>query len=375
MKSFKIIFIILYLFNFSVKANNIIGTVKSNDEKKTVNKLDSILSKKVIFKFEDKIYTGLLDVPNNEAIKSLIVLVPGSGKTKVYTGKWNYELRKNLNHLGVATFAYDKSGCGASEGKFDYNQSIENSSEELLAAIQELRNQKVPGSQNIGLWGISRAGWICPTAIKADSKIKYWISISGPNHLDNMYHLLKTNWTIKGKSSKEIETLSKEWKTGFKIQRNGGTYLEYLNATPTLHKDNFIKKLRGKYTEEKFLKFQKYLMDNNITIDKKTGLQIMLNGFEKSLEQINIPVLAILGEKDSQIDWKETINLYKKTINKNAPLKIKTLPNCNHFIRTCETGGYDENYKVLLEKGLGQTCNSYYDTIKSWLLLNNFWNK
>ncbi|MBU3012327.1 alpha/beta hydrolase [Polaribacter vadi] len=375
MTSFKIVLLFSAIFIFTAKANNNLDVIYSKNQEKTINNLDSIRSKKVTFQFEDKTYTGILDIPNNKAIKSLIVLVPGSGKTRVKTGKWNYELRKNFNHLGIATFAYDKSGCGDSEGEFNYNQSVENSSNELLAAIQELRNQKIPGSQNIGLWGISRAGWVCPLAIKSDNKINYWISVSGPNHLDNMHHLLKTNWTIKGNTHEEIETLGKEWLNGFKIQRSGGSYLEYLNATPNLNKDDFIKQLRGEYTEEKFLKFQKYLIENNIAIDKKSGLQIMLNDFEKTLEQINIPVLAILGEKDSQVDWKETINLYKKTIDKNTSLTIKTIPDCNHFIRTCETGGFDENYKELFKKGLGQTCNSYYETINSWLMLNNYWAK
>jgi len=108
MKSFKITFIVSIFLTFATKANNTLETIHSNNGEKIVHKLDSIISKKVTFQFEGKTYTGLLDVPNNETIKSLIVLVPGSGKTKVYTGKWNYELRKNLNHLGIATFAYDK---------------------------------------------------------------------------------------------------------------------------------------------------------------------------------------------------------------------------------------------------------------------------
>ena len=151
MTLFNVAFIVSILFAFATNATNTLEAIHSNNEEKIVNKLDSTISQEITFQFEGKTYSGILDVPNNEAIKSLIVLVPGSGKTKVHTGKWNYELKKSLNDLGIATFAYDKSGCGASEGEFNYNQSVENSSDELLAAIQELRNQKTPGSHNIGL--------------------------------------------------------------------------------------------------------------------------------------------------------------------------------------------------------------------------------
>ncbi|MEL6134309.1 MAG: alpha/beta hydrolase, partial [Bacteroidota bacterium] len=173
---------------------------------------DSLMSRPFQFQFEGRTYAGILDVPHGSEAKSLMVLVPGSGKTYMASGEWNYTLRTTLNQLGIATFAYDKAGCGDSEGEFDYNQTVENSGDELVAAVQALQTQQAPGSQNIGLWGISRAGWICPLAIAKEPAINYWISVSGPNHLDNMYHLLTTNWAIEGRSQEEVETLGKEWK-------------------------------------------------------------------------------------------------------------------------------------------------------------------
>ena len=319
------------------------------------------------FEFEGRQYSGILDTQKGAKAKSLVILVPGSGKTAAYTGKWNYRLRSELNSLGIATFAYDKSGCGNSEGDFDYNQTVENSSDELVAAIENLQKLQIPGSHNIGLWGISRAGWICPLAISKKSSINYWISVSGPNHLDNMFHLLTTNWAIEGKSKGEVKELGKEWLDGFKIQREGGTYAEYQNATPSLERDSFMNKIRGEYNEERFLKFQTYLIENKVKIDKETGLQIMLEDFDKVLNKVNIPVLAIFGENDSQVDWKETIKLYQNTIGNSSTLKIKSIPGCNHFIKTCETGGYGETRKVLKAKGLGQVCPDYLTTIKNWV--------
>ncbi|MEO1022753.1 MAG: alpha/beta hydrolase [Bacteroidota bacterium] len=328
---------------------------------------DSLDSRPFQFEFEGRTLSGFIDFPKGKDIKSLVVLIPGSGKTYVHTGRWNYELREHLNNLGVATFSYDKAGCGDSEGEFDYNQSVQNSSEEVLAAINALKKSDIPGSHNLGLWGISRAGWIAPLAITQDPGINYWISVSGPNHLDNIYHLLLKNWAIQGRTEAEIEALGNEWLAGFKIQHSGGTYAEYEAATPTLATDDFIKKLRGEYNEERFLKFQNYLIENEIPIDEETGLQIFIEGFEETLSRIDIPVLAIFGEKDSQINWEETAVLYKQTLGKNAPLTIETFSDCNHMIRSCETGGFDETMAVLREKGLGETCDGYINTIERWL--------
>ena len=319
------------------------------------------------FSFEDRRYSGILDMPQGVEVKSLVVLVPGSGKTAAYTGDWNYTLREELNKLGVATYAYDKAGCGNSEGEFDYNQSVENSSDELVAAIKALQKQKVPGSDNLGLWGISRAGWICPLAITKEPAIKYWISVSGPNHLDNMFHLLTTNWAIEGKSEEEVQQLGAEWLAGFTIQRGGGSYAEYQAATPSLERDSFMNKIRGPYNEERFLKFQSYLMDNDVKLDEETGLQIMLEDFDKVLNKVTIPVLAIFGENDSQVDWRATSQLYHNTLGNVATLQTESLPNCNHFIQTCETGGFGETRAVLEAKGLGEICPGYLALITNWV--------
>ncbi|MEL7249163.1 MAG: alpha/beta hydrolase [Bacteroidota bacterium] len=319
------------------------------------------------FIFEGRKYAGVLDLPQGIDVKSLIVLVPGSGKTAAYTGEWNYTLRAVLNKLGVATFAYDKPGCGNSEGEFDYNQTVENSSYELVAAVRALQDQKIPGAHNIGLWGLSRAGWICPLAITKEPDISYWISVSGPNHLDNMFHLLTTNWTIEGKSEEEVNQLGQEWLAGFTIQRAGGSYAEYQKATPSLEQDSFMNKIRGKYNEERFLKFQSYLIDNNVKLDEETGLQIMLEDFDSILHEVTIPVLAIFGENDSQVDWKATLKLYQNSLGNTSLLQTESIPNCNHFIKTCETGGFAETRAVLEAKGLGEICPRYLSIITDWV--------
>ncbi len=319
------------------------------------------------FSFEGKKYSGLIDIPAKTP-KSLIVLVPGSGRTNMVEGDKYYErLRNMFVDLGLAVMVYDKAGCGESEGKFDYNQSVQNSSEEVLAAIEELRKLRVSGSENIGLWGISRGGWVCPLVINQDSKISYWISASGPDHLETIGYLFEANWRVLGKSEAEIEMLSSEWLAGFTIQRQGGSYEEYLAASPNLKNDSLILALRnGKFnTIENYLSFQKVLQ--NQEFDEETGLTIVVPDFAETLTKINIPVLAIFGEKDSQVDWRRSLALYQKTIGANNNLTYLTLPDCNHNIISCETGLFGESLEELESKGLGKPCEGYYSKIQTWL--------
>ena len=366
-----------YILGFSLVS--IFTFTKSDIQHCTTNKQenkilysDSLLSRKFDFTFEGKTYRGILDIPENGA-KTLMVLVHGHGKTNVISGKWNYKLRYMLSKMGIATFAYDKAGCGESEGTYNNNQTFENSAEEVAAAITELRKQKIPGSDKIGLWGISRAGWISPIVIKKVPSIAFWISASGPNNLMNMSYLLRTNWKILGRSDKEVNILHSEWQNGFKIQYSGGTYEEYVKATPALSKDEFIKTIRGgEYTEKRFLSYQKFLLENKPKIDPETNIQIAMEDYPDYLSDLDIPVLAIFGEKDSQVDWRKTKQLYKETI-KNVT--IITLPYCNHNIQTCETGGFQERLKLFKKNGHEPNCDNYFESIESWLLKNNLGKK
>ena len=74
-------------------------------------------------------------------------------------------------------------------------------------------------------------------------------------------------------------------------------------------------------------------------------MQILVPEFEKTLKNVNCPLLSISDKKDSQVDREKTIKLYKETIgnNENVDLSIKTLANCNHNMQQCETGALFED--------------------------------
>lgn len=119
----------------------------------------------------------------------------------------------------------------------------------------------------------------------------------------------------------------------------------------------------SKPTAEGFVKWQKKFQTGENVVDEKSGLQVYIPEFEKLLNKVNCPVLAIFGEKDTQVNWQRTRKLYKKTIGKNqgATLTIKTFPDGNHNIYQCKTGGFREK----LEKN--ERCEGYYETILTWV--------
>ncbi len=321
------------------------------------------------FSFEGKRYSGLIDMPAQKKASALIVIAPGSGKTNMAKDGFYHDLRTRFARQGIACLLWDKAGCGKSEGVFDYNQTVQNEASEVIAAIMEVKSRNVPGSEKIGLWGISRAGWICPLVI-TQYPIAFWISVSGTDGEENYGYLLEKNFLIEGRSKAQTKKLVGEWFKGIEIARAGGTFEENLKATEDFRRDSFVIYLNGNSvpTEEGYLQWQKKIKTGEIIFDDKTGLAIYVPEFDKMLSKINCPVFAIFGEKDCNVDWKKTLALYKRTIGKNpgASLRTKVLPNCDHGMLQCKTGGIREDLSNAVSPP------AYYDTMLSWLKEKGF---
>jgi len=327
------------------------------------------------FTYDSIKYSGFIKLPEKNDPTSIIIIVPGSGKSNFFTGNWLWfnDLFSRFVQDGLACCVWDKAGCGKSEGTFD-EKTVQNSSKEVLAAIEELKRLRIPGSDKIGLWGISRAGWICPLVIEQYPSIVFWISVSGADDKDNLRYLLESNFRINGRSESETRLLMAEWDHLNRVLQKGGeTFDELKAATKHLFQDPYYKSLGlGEPTEaEDFYKYQKYYQSRGYVFDEVTGMQILVPDFKGTLNKIQCPVLAIFGEKDFHVNWRKTVALYKETIGSNskAELTIKTFPDCNHIIQKCETGGNTEDLK---KKGLGQPCDGFFDTMLTWLKEHGF---
>jgi uncharacterized protein len=313
--------------------------------------------------------SGFVDAPADGEAKALIIIIPGYGETDVAGQTSYYDLRSHFSQLGIATAIWDKPGCGQSEGKFDADQPVESSAAEVQDAIRQLRANQLPGAHKIGLWGISRGGWIAPLTIMQDPSIAFWISVSGTDHAENFPYLLETNLRIEGRTKAQIKRLVAEWKRGFEITSRGGSYAEFLAATQNLRRDPFFVFLSGGKDDGAvralFENAKAQFLSGAFQVDRKTGLQIYVPNFQEILSGLNLPVLAIFGEKDSNVDWRKTMALYSKTIGKNprASLTVRTFPYGNHNIQRAATGGIRE----MIEMKERHMCDGYFEAMEAWL--------
>ncbi len=317
------------------------------------------------FEFEGHSINGILNQPHQQKPKGIVLIIHGYGRTNAVENNWHRDVRKAILKSGYSTYMWDKMGCGESEGTFDINQPVQNSADEAIAAIKLLQENNIPGAQDIGLWGVSRAGWINPLIIQKYEDIKFWISVSGVDDKENWGYLLYENLLIEGFPKEEALFIQKEWTQGNLISHKGGTFEEYLEATQYFRKNMFVKRWNNGYqiTKEDYYASQPDY--RNKKFDSQTGLEIVLDGFEEMLSKIEIPVLALFGEKDKNVDWRKTKRVYQEFLKGEDQLTIKSFPNTNHNMVLCSTGGFYEfqNNKSALKRPLG-----YTESITSWLL-------
>ncbi|BDD07915.1 hypothetical protein FUAX_03470 [Fulvitalea axinellae] len=315
------------------------------------------------FEFKEIKLSGVLNLPTDAEPKGIVLIVHGDGKTNAVKGNWWYDVRMAILKAGYATYMWDKMGCGNSGGSYKNGRPIENEAQEVISAIKHLKESKIKGSKKIGLWGISRAGWINPTVIDQYNNIDFWISVSGVDDDETFKYLLEQNLRINGSPKDSINIIMNEWHNSILLSRGGASYTYYLSATKNLRENKFWKKItNGGISEESYYEYQKNLQ--NTTLDKDSELPLYLENFDQMLSRITIPVLALFGETDTAVDWTKTKALYEKTLKTKADLTVKTFPNCNHNMWQAKTGAIyefeDKNWEYV-------RCDGFLDSITNWL--------
>ncbi|WP_276391804.1 alpha/beta hydrolase family protein [Eudoraea chungangensis] len=315
------------------------------------------------FDFNGVKLAGVLNLPNVNDAKGIVLIIHGDGKTNAIAGKWYSDVRKAILKAGYATYMWDKMGCGNSGGGYKNGRLVNNEAKEVIAAIENLKERKVKGFKKIGLWGISRAGWINPIVIDQYKKIDFWISVSGVDDDETFKYLLEQNLRIEGHNPEEIDLLVNEWHEGLLLSRNGASYEDYINASQSLQKNKFWNRItNGEMSSESYYNYQKILQET--TLDKETRLPLYVENFELILSKINIPVLALFGETDMTVNWKKTKMLYENTMAMHTNLTIKTFPNCNHNMWQAISGGIYEseasNWEYI-------RCDGFLNSLTDWL--------
>jgi len=313
---------------------------------------------------ENVTLSGTLTIPNDVKKPSLVILISGSGPQDRDETIFNHKpfavIADYLTQNGFATFRFDDRGTAKSTGDFLKATSF-NFASDVNAIVNNLAQRKDINSNKMGLLGHSEGGLIAGIVAAENSKVRFIISMAGPG-VNGQDILLEQTYLIGKGAGLNMDQLEKNKKINEQLyqiilEENWDNYQESAQKVVDLYKKIEIsaanssdQDLINTIIPKNIIWFKTFLMTNPADYYKK----------------IKTPVLAINGENDIQVNYKQNLPVLQASF-KNKRSQIKSYPNLNHLFQTSKTQTIAE-YKEIEETISPLILQDIYN----WLKFNNF---
>jgi hypothetical protein len=298
---------------------------------------------------------GDLHIPNPEKKQPAIIFVHGDGPARRRYSREPNRIMRHFLDIGFACFFYDKPGYGESTGKFTRGKLFEERASILVDAVSVLKKHPAINPKQIGLWGISQAGWVMPKAIAKTKDIAFMIAIScaGIDGVEQSAYLVEKQVLCEGYDEAE----AKKARQHYRQRARAKTYQEYLEAAEYLDQNPVVSSMKwgGILSEDRFS-------------PRSPSNEGFFNPITL-IEKITIPVLAIFGEKDTQVDPFQGAEAYEKALKKagNQFSQVKLFPEADHGIILSKTGCMKEQRERYRLKNPPGYAPGYIELMQNWL--------
>ena len=141
----------------------------------------------------------------------------------------------------------------------------------------------------------------------------------------------------------------------------GADYEDYVAAVEPVAEHPFFQKLEALGGSVRYARDEYQEMQSSRTL---------LSSADTFLPAVTVPVLALYGEKDSEVDWQESVRIYRDSFARsgNQDLTIQVFEDANHTLCRASTGSLDE--RLALDRC--ERPDGFGETITSWLREHGF---
>jgi pimeloyl-ACP methyl ester carboxylesterase len=298
---------------------------------------------------------GDLYIPKPEKVQPAIIFVHGDGPARRSPSRAPNRIMRSFLDIGFACFFYDKPGYGDSTGTFTRGKLFEERASILVDAVSVLKKHPAINPKQIGLWGISQAGYVMPKAVAKTRDIAFMIAVSCPamDSIDQSAYLVEKQILCEGYDAAE----AKKARQYYRQRAHARTYKEYLEAAEFLDQNPVVSSMNwgGILSEDQFF-------------SRAPSNQGFFNPITL-IEKTTIPVLAIFGKKDTQIDPFQGAGAYEKALEKagNPMYLVKLFPEADHGIMLARTGCLKEQRERYRMRNNHGYAPGYIELMQSWL--------
>lgn len=289
-----------------------------------------------------------------------VVFVHGDGPNNRTSGVTYPPIMERMLRAGYATFAWDKPGTGESIGEIDRSRLQHQRAQIVLDAIEVLRRRPDIDPDWIGMWGISQAGYVMPRVLELRGDVAFMIAVSCPGvpGVEQGAYLLTAQAACAGLPDgdrAEVERL-------FAAVERARTYEDYVRHKTELAAYPAVESLGSLLN----VPVTRIRSREDWHADDLTGdyywdpMQVV--------EEITIPVLAVFGERDTQVDPVQGAEAYRAALARGGhpSSRVELIPETDHNIIFTETGCLAERERRS-RAGWSNYPAAYLDLIEEWL--------
>jgi pimeloyl-ACP methyl ester carboxylesterase len=234
-----------------------------------------------------------------------------------------------LTRKGIAVLRADDRGAGKSGGDFAAATTADFATDAEAGALY-LKTRPEVDSKKIGLIGHSEGGAIAPLVASRRPEIAFIVMLAGPGVPGNEVIISQTALLAKASGASDAASRATAAK-----ERD-------ILAIMLREKDNAI---AGKLLREQLAGTPELQMALQIRVLTSAWYRYFL-AYDPppAIEKTKCPVLALNGDKDTQVDSKLNLPAVGKALESggNKTFELVQLPGLNHLFQHAQTGAVSE---------------------------------
>lgn len=266
-----------------------------------------------------------------------VVLIAGSGPNSrdedLMGHKLFLVLADALNRRGIAVLRYDKRGVGESTGAYATATTADFTSD-AAAALTYLKTRADVDQKRIGVLGHSEGGLIAPAVAVADPSVHFVVMMAGPGVRGDALFLKQIELVSRANGAKEADIAKTQALSarGFAVIEASS---DIADAKAKLEARAAQAVAAGVLTREQ--------ADQNIAKITDPWMYAFLRYDPvPTLQKVRVPVLAVNGSLDLQVEPKANLAGIKEALADDADVTVTELPGLNHLFQSARTGSPNE---------------------------------
>jgi alpha-beta hydrolase superfamily lysophospholipase len=274
------------------------------------------------------------------------ILVHGSGAAN---REWTLPFARFLVRHGMAILTYDKRGVDGSTGDWT-RASFDDLAGDVVAAFEYLASREDIDSRQIGLLGVSQAGWVMPLAAIRVTDLAFLISVSGPGvpGTETTIDQARAEMSAGGTPPQLAERIVGIMELQYEFVRTGRGWDEYAAARQALAArlgappDWFPAKPDD---------------------PKWQIIRLAIYDPAPTLRQLQVPVLALFGGSDNNVLAVKNEAAWRTALQAGGhpDYTLRLIQHANHLLFEASTGNNSEMVS------LQRLAPEYSSTVLDWL--------